>query len=423
MFDQIVAGMLGRMTRAALSFGEPAGLITPVAQPGHKYMLYVHIPFCESLCPFCSFHRICYDEKMALTYYDALRREISGYHERGFRFSEVYVGGGTPTINLDQLLETLSLIRSLFGIEQISVETNPNHLLESTINQLQQAGVKRLSVGVQSFDDELLARMNRLGPYGSGVEIIERLKHANQAFETLNVDLIFNLPGQTRESLQRDMDVVCSLSLQQVSWYPLMSSLSSRTRMEQEMGAVDFSRERALYEMIVDGLAEEYDLSSVWCFSRDPAMIDEYIVNHEQYVGVGSGAFSYLGGVLYASSFSIPGYGGVVDRQGHGLTRHLPFSRHEQLRYYLMTRLFGLSLGRQDARQRWGQGFERSLGLELTVSRLLGMVRIRNDRYVLTRRGRYYLLIAMREFLTGVNNVRDQMREEPEPVRLQWPGE
>ncbi|MDA0788124.1 MAG: coproporphyrinogen III oxidase family protein [Proteobacteria bacterium] len=422
MFDQVMTAVLGHIARDALSFDDRGMLPTPLPQPGHRYLLYIHIPFCESLCPFCSFHRIHYDETLALTYFEALRREITGYHERGFRFSEAYVGGGTPTVNLDQLLVTLDLIRSLFGIEQISVETNPNHLRESTIGQLRAAGIKRLSVGVQSFDDGLLARMNRLGPYGSAAQIIERLRVANDAFETLNVDLIFNLPGQTLASIERDLEIVRSLALKQVSWYPLMASNSSRVQMQQAMGEVDFSRERALYERINDGLAGDYELSSVWCFSRDAAMIDEYIINHEQYIGVGSGSFSYLNGVLYATSFSIPGYGATVDRQGHGLTRHLPFSRREQLRYYLMTNLFGLSLSRDVARSRWGPGFERSLWLEIASSRLLGMVRIEDDRLVLTRRGRYYLLIAMREFLTGVNNVRDQMRDEPDPIRLKWPG-
>ena len=90
--------------------------------------LYVHVPFCEVLCPFCSFHRVRYDAPKSSRYFEALRREIRLYHQAGFRFSDVYVGGGTPTVNADELLATLALVRSLSPVRTISIETNPNHL-------------------------------------------------------------------------------------------------------------------------------------------------------------------------------------------------------------------------------------------------------------------------------------------------------
>ena len=88
----------------------------------------MHVPFCEVLCPFCSFHRVRYNESKTARYFEALRREIRLYHEAGFRFSDVYVGGGTPTVNADELLATLELVRDLSPVRTISIETNPNHL-------------------------------------------------------------------------------------------------------------------------------------------------------------------------------------------------------------------------------------------------------------------------------------------------------
>ena len=94
--------------------------------------------------------------------------EIRLYHDAGFRFSDVYVGGGTPTVNPDELLATLGLIRALSPVHTVSIETNPNHLEPDVLRRYRDAGVTRFSVGVQSFDDGLLAGMDRLEKYGSG---------------------------------------------------------------------------------------------------------------------------------------------------------------------------------------------------------------------------------------------------------------
>ena len=142
---------------------EGAG-IPRVPQPGdaRPRLLYLHIPFCERLCPYCSFHRITFKEPLTRKYFQALRREIRIYHEKGYQFEGIYAGGGTPTVLIDELAETLNLSRELFPIRDISVETNPNHLTEKNIDVLRQCGVKRLSVGVQTYNDEMLKNMGGL---------------------------------------------------------------------------------------------------------------------------------------------------------------------------------------------------------------------------------------------------------------------
>jgi len=107
----------------------------------------MHIPFCEELCPYCSFHRITFNEPLTRKYFQALRREIKIYQEKGYQFKGIYVGGGTPTVLIDELAETLHLARGIFPIEAISVETNPNHLNAENIKILQQSGVNRLFRG------------------------------------------------------------------------------------------------------------------------------------------------------------------------------------------------------------------------------------------------------------------------------------
>jgi menaquinone C8-methyltransferase len=207
-FERPFLSILRHEYAQAMRFAEDdAAEVMPTA-PEAPCQLYVHVPFCEVLCPFCSFHRVRYDASKTARYFTALRREIQLYHDRGFRFSDVYIGGGTPTVNADELIATLELVRSLSPVRTVSIETNPNHLHLADLQRYRAAGVTRLSVGVQSFDDGLLAGMERLDKYGSGAVIRERLAAVQGVFPTLNIDMIFNLPGQSLAMLEHDLDVL-----------------------------------------------------------------------------------------------------------------------------------------------------------------------------------------------------------------------
>src|SRR5512134_887643 len=186
-FERPLLYVLRREYSAAMQFAEDGVVRAPPVAPAKPCQLYVHVPFCEVLCPFCSFHRVRYNESKTARYFDALRKEIQLYHDRGFRFSDVYVGGGTPTVDADELIATLELVRSLSPVHAVSIETNPNHLQPEVLRRYRDAGVTRLSVGVQSFDDGLLAGMDRLEKYGNGATIRERLTAARGIFPTLNV--------------------------------------------------------------------------------------------------------------------------------------------------------------------------------------------------------------------------------------------
>lgn len=410
--SRLLSQQMRRLSRRMLTLGaESAEVRLPAPSPGRRDLLYVHVPFCTSLCPFCTFHRVLFRNEMARAYFAALRRELTGYRERGFEFSSVYVGGGTPTVLPDELAETLELIRSSFGVEEISVETNPNHLVPEVLDVLAAAGVNRLSVGVQSFDDELLREIGRYSAYGSSAEIRARLQGATGRFDTLNVDMMFNFPHQSYASVDRDMDILIDeLAADQVSFYPLMPASSERPDPAQTVGELSFAREPRFFERILERMTGSYTQSSVWCFSRSKGMIDEYIVEQDNYIGAGSGAFSYFDGVFYSTSFSIPHYMQRVEAGESGIIRGKRYSELEQMRYDLLVKLFGLRLPDSFMEKKYGPGWRRLLWKELRALEWLGAVERNGDGYRLRPRGMYYWLVVMREFLAGVNNFRDEMR-------------
>src|SRR5512145_2205746 len=128
-----------------LSFDPLANPVLPAPRAGGKYMLYAHVPFCESLCPYCSFNRFPYEEGRARSYFRAMREEMRMVKELGYDFGSLYIGGGTPTILVDELCATLDLARELFSIREVSTETNPNHLVPRVVEPLAER-VDRFSV-------------------------------------------------------------------------------------------------------------------------------------------------------------------------------------------------------------------------------------------------------------------------------------
>lgn len=411
--DKLLSRYARHLNQRMMTFDAADGDVRlPAPDPDKRYLLYLHIPFCVVLCPFCSFHRVEFIESKATKYFSALQQEIKFAHDLGYRFSELYIGGGTPTVLPHELAETIAFVSSLQPLSAVSVETNPRDLNVESLAKLKNAGVNRLSIGVQSFDDDLLRQMERFEKYGSGLQIREELSGIAGFFDTTNVDMIFNFPHQSEAQLKADLVMLTDrISVDQVSWYPLMTTATTARPMRRHIGTVDHEREGAYYDIIARHmLAAGYERSSAWCFSRKPGMFDEYIVEHEEYVGLGSGSFSYLDGAMYANTFSINHYLQLVSAGKHSAVRKRSLSKRERMRYYLLMRLFSGHLDLDVARQRFNGQFDSTLWRDIKGLKLLGAVSEDADGLHLTESGYYLWVVLMREFFSGVNGFRDDMR-------------
>jgi menaquinone C8-methyltransferase len=415
LINQIITWAARRECARAMRFEGGVTPRIPQIADDKPRLMYIHVPFCEELCPYCSFNRVVFDEPLCRDYFRALRREIMLYRKRGFDFRGVYVGGGTPTVLIDELEKTLTLVRESFRVEEVSVETNPNHLTDRNIAALKRVGVNRLSVGVQSFDESLLKNIGRYDKYGSGEEISERLKGILGQFGTLNVDMIFNFPSQGLDTLDRDLDILKDIEPDQITFYPLMVSDSTRHSISKTLGQVDDHREERMYGQIVKRLAPSYRFSSCWCFSKRDTLIDEYPVDYDEYAGVGSGSIGFVNGTCYANTFDIRQYIAQVDRDELPLMASRDFSVRDQIRYDFLMKLFGMKLDARAMRKKYGGKFYGHLWPDILAFMLAGGLRYEAPNLFLTPTGRYQWVIMMREFFISVNNFRD-FCQVPQPA-------
>ncbi|MBO4353076.1 MAG: coproporphyrinogen III oxidase family protein [Eggerthellaceae bacterium] len=395
----------------------------PGPQPGKRYMLYMHVPFCQKLCPYCSFNRFPFSEKRAVPYFESMRKEMRMLYDLGYDFDSVYIGGGTPTIMIDELCATIDQARDLFSIKEVSSETNPNHLVPEILEKLE-GRVQRLSVGVQSFDDGLLKQMDRYDKYGCADEIVERIQLATPYFVSMNADMIFNFPAQTEDMLIHDIERIVESGCTQTTFYPLMASPSVERQLAKTVGSVDYDREQRFYEIIDElltgGDRPLFTHSSAWTYNRfdydegssaGGDMIDEYVVQYEEYPAIGSGGITYLGKSLYVNTFSLREYGQAIEEGRMSIMGRTDFNLHDRMRYRFLMQLFGLRLDKLQFERDFGMTVENGLPGEMAFMKLAGgFATDTPEELTLTPKGRYLVVTMMRQFFIGVNNLRDQAR-------------
>jgi len=376
-------------------------------KPGGKsgISLYVHIPFCRSLCPFCCFNRYLFSEDLARRYYIDLKKELELYIRRGFNFSSVYFGGGTPTVLIDELASFIDYLRVQFDVTEVSLETTPRELTERNIGLLKEMGINRLSIGVQSFEEPVLKTMGRVN--GPADEVKSRLLMAEGQFDTLNVDFVFNFPDQTIKQFAADVAAFKELGIDQATFYPLMASPHKKDAMERKFNRVDSSHEKQFYDVILRELYHgDYTASTAWCFSRGERMIDEYIIKFDDYIGIGSGSVSIVKGNFFVNSFSLDRYHELTDTGRLPIVGWRKLSEKENLRYYLLTKLFGMKLDREAFRRRFGEDIRNKLRTELTFFKTFGLVS-GDGALNVTEKGMYPVNVMMRDFFAALNTLRE----------------
>jgi coproporphyrinogen III oxidase-like Fe-S oxidoreductase len=421
------AGYLDMKPLADVSASLPTAL-----DPEQGSMLYVHVPFCESLCPYCSFNRCRYNEAQAHAYYAALRKEMQMVAELGYNVEILNISGGASTVLIDELAQTIDRATQLFSLREVSCTTKASHLTPAVLDTLD-GRVQRLIVEVQSFNDSLLKSMQCYEIFGSGMDNLERLLACKGRFESLKADMIFNFPSQTEDSLIYDLACILESGVTQVTFYPFMASLEAEKLLAATVGKVDYHQEAHFYDLISriltsqpgfilrddqEDLEDIFELNtfqegapftfgSAWTFiNSDSAMIDDYALNNEEYPAIGVGGFSYLGDYLYANTSSVEEYIRTVEAGFMGIKQKYEVSKTNKMRYRMMMQLFGLELDKAKWKEDFGVSVVAGLPVEYSFLKAASAFDVDDDiRITLTPKGRYLLVAMMREFFVEVNGL------------------
>lgn len=263
--------------------------------------LYVHIPFCKKRCQYCDFFSTTLLERRN-EYIDVVVSEIAQRrNEAGEEIKTIYLGGGTPsTLEIKDIERIIKAIRSS-SAEEITMEMNPGDANLEYLQALRQIGINRLSIGIQSFQDDLL---QLLGRRHTAQQAIEAVYQAQQAgFDNISIDLMYALPTQMMAQWKADIETALDLGIQHISCYGLMYEEGTSLTRQRDNGKlipIDEETENAMYDALCERLKQagfvHYEVSNFSLPGREAKHNSNYW-NGTPYIGIGAGAHSYVGRV------------------------------------------------------------------------------------------------------------------------------
>lgn len=384
--------------------------------------LYLHIPFCKSMCPYCPYNRISFEKKLLKRYFLALHKEIDLYSEimGSTKISSIYIGGGTPTNAINELKGVINHINELFDFSgDLAIETTVSDINEDNLQKLKAMGVNLLSVGVQSFNDKYLELLGR--DYSSKT-IDNAFKLINKfEFETVNIDLIFAYPNQNKDELLEDLEKATNLPVNQITTYPLFTFPYTAVGNYLKINKIkmpNFFIRKKFYNIILKYFENNnFEMTSVWGFKKQSKNTSNYSsVTRNKYVGLGAGAGTRLENVFYFNTFSIKDYeNSLLMEKKLPISIHLSITNKLSDYYWFYWKLYETNFSIES--------FEDHSNIKmdfiLNCFRVLGLVKKKNGIINLTSKGAFWIHLIQNQFvLDYINNVWEIMKKEAFPESI-----
>lgn len=386
--------------------------------------VYLHIPFCEQICPYCPYNKEIYNPEVAERYTVAVKREIDFYSEVvGDRpVTSLYIGGGTPTTMLYSGIEDILVhIYDNFNMQcEIHMESHPNHLSLDNLNTIMSMGVKNLSIGVESLQDRHLSILRR--PYTTDEVKTTVNRAVNKNFKCVNVDFIFALPTQTYNEIEQAGQTLVEMGVNQVAAYPLFRF--PYTKMGSDGIESIFKVSTILKRRKMLGILENifydagFERTSVWAFTKQG--IPKYCsVTVPLYIGLGASGGSYLKDVFYLNTFNATEYIKALENGGMAFALSLDLSENMQMAGWLYWRIYETRFKKMDFKKRFGKDFDSVYGKYLRSLALLGFLKDDGEQIVLSDRGTFWLHAFEDLFsINYISTLWGTSKQEPWPEKV-----
>lgn len=379
--------------------------------------LYVHIPFCKSICNFCPYCKVRYSAELCDRYIDSLIREIhivgSRYMKRK-KVTGLYFGGGTPALAADRIKGIVDALNEHFIItEGIGLELHPDNVNAKVLQMLKDAGVTKISIGIQSFSDKYRTVLGR-----KKIDTAKMLSALSSVpFETVSMDFIFALPGQTYDDLKSDIDTAFSLGANHVAIYPFIDF----TFTESPVAAMPKKDKRKLLDAITQYCLEKgYSRNSIWTFSSKPNA-NYSSMTRDNFIGFGCSAASLFKEQFKINTFDVDSYCERIRSGNLATSLTIRFTKRQRMIYWLFWTAYSTRVNAKDFEKFFGVPLKKMYGFELWAAEQLGLVRKHNGTYEMTPKGAFYYHYYENFYtLSYIDRMWGIMRKEafPEQLRL-----
>jgi len=378
--------------------------------------LYIHIPFCRSICNFCPYCKVIYSKEQMDQYIDRLINEIhivGGSIKGKKRVTSLYFGGGTPALAIDRLKEMIDAVSGHFEItEGIGLELHPDDVVPDTLHKLKDAGITKISIGIQSFLQKFQDILGR-----KSVDQ-DRLREAlsEVEFETVSMDFIFALPEQTYEDLKSDIDTAFDCGANHIAIYPFIDF----TFTSSPVKAMPKKMKRELLNRITGYCAEKgLYRSSIWTFSSlGDAKYSS--MTRDNFLGFGCSATTLLKTSFKINTFFVDEYCKRIDEGRLPTSLTIRFSLRQRMIYYLFWTFYSTKADEKAFEDFFGVALKKKYSFELKIAELLGLITYKNGIYELTLKGAFYYHYYENYYtLSYIDKMWGIMRKEAFPVKIE----
>ena len=393
-------------------------MIAP-SSPNAPFGIYLHIPFCARICPYCDFNRYIHQEHLMPSYVDALigEMDLTRAEHGSLRAETIFFGGGTPSLlEPAQVARIIDALHERFAIDadaEITLEANPERLDAARLAGFRASGINRISLGVQTQQPHGLRVLGR----AHKPDVPERaLRQARAAgFDNVSLDFIFGWPGQTLDDWQSDLRTMLDWQPEHLSLYSLIVEPGTPYHEAVRTGKlipVDDDTTADMYEMAIEQLGnagwQQYEVSN---WAREPGLESRHNAiywRNGQYLGLGAGAHGHIAGIR-ASKLRLPTKYIASINAGNlpidfSETIDAPTAMAETM--MLGLRLLQDGVSEPAFAERHGRSLREVYGLQISSLEQLGLLHWDGDRLKLTHRG---LLLA--------NDVAERFLPDADPVR------
>ena len=389
-----------------------------------EFGLYLHIPFCRQICPYCPYNKEIYRPEVAGRYADAVKKEIDLYSDLvGKRpVTSFYIGGGTPTTMLHSgLAEILDRIFAAFNMQcDIHMESHPNDLSLDNLDAIISMGVEHLSIGVEALQDKHLKTLHR--PY-----TVEQVKAAvgravGKSFKCVNVDVMFALPDQTYSEVEQTAHALVEMGVDQVAAYPIF--MLPYTKMGRNAKESNYKISSIFKRRKMLGILERifydagFERTSVWAFTRRG--VPKYCsVTVPLYIGLGASGGSYLKDVFYLNTFNVQAYIQALESGGMPIALSLDLTENMQMAGWLYWRIYETRFKRSDFKERFRRDFDAVYGRYIKPLSHIGLLKDDGDEIVLSDNGTYWLHVIQDLFsIDYISKLWGTSKQDPWPEKV-----
>jgi len=359
--------------------------------------IYIHIPFCDHKCIYCDFYSIITKDNVS-SYKDALIKEINydaNIYSEESSISSIYFGGGTPSLMEPDYLEAIiNHIRKKFKVvelPEITMETNPGTVNKNKLKEFLSAGINRISIGIQSFNEEELKFLTRIHDKAMAIRTVFDAQEAG--YKNISVDLIFNLPGQTKEIWKNNLEIATSLPVHHISAYSLIlekGTILNKMVLDGKVKIQEDDYDAELYEITIEYLEQkgfmQYEVSN---FAKPgyECLHNNAYWRYKNYLGLGTSAHSFVNNKRWWNFSSLKMYKDQIEANGSAEANHEIITPEENIEEYIMLALRSYGIEIADLEKRFGNSWQNRNKGYLQLLEENNLI-IKKDNYIkLTKRG------------------------------------